>query len=363
MKFPKPLPHIAQTTPYKKSAPISAIAKKAGIQLEDVIYLASNENPTRPSQSVLDAILQIKNLNRYPDTTKLSNAIARHHDVDTDQVILGNGSNDVLDLIARTFLDNGAEAISSQYGFAIYQLLTQLTGATNIITLANNFGHDLTAMSEAITSCTKVIWIANPNNPTGTFLPWRQIKDFLDSVPSTVIVVVDQAYYEYLDEEHTMSAKDWIAQYPNLVITRTFSKAYGLAGLRVGYGLGNPEIIELLNRVRQPFNVNSIAITATVAALKDQAFIRRVAIDDQAGRAQLAAAFRKMDLAFIPSSANFLLVEFADAKYANQTLQNAGILVRPVAEYNLPNHLRISIGSEEENQKLISTLQQLLDTR
>lgn len=361
MEFPKPIQHIAQTTPYKKSAPIADIGKRAGMSMDDVVYLASNENPTPPSRAVLKAILDSQKLNRYPDTGLLYNAIAQHNDVSTDQVVLGNGSNDILDLIARAFLYDGTEAISSQYGFAIYRLLTQLTGAKNVVTPARNFGHDLMAMSKAVNAQTKVIWIANPNNPTGTFLSWKQIKHFLDSVPSTVVVVLDQAYYEYLDDANTMDAQEWIQQYPNLIITRTFSKAYGLAGLRVGYGLSNPTTIELLNRVRQPFNVNSVAITGATAALYDQAFIRQVATDNRAGRAQLKAALQKMKLSFVPSFANFLLVEFSDTERANQYLQHAGVLVRPVTEYGLPNHLRITIGTTKENQKLLNTLQMFLN--
>lgn len=361
MKIPVPQSFVAEASPYKKSVPLSQIARQAGIELAEVACLASNENPNNPSPLAIKAIANMQVYNRYPDGTELIEAIAKYHAVMPENVILGNGSNDVLDLIARTYLGTGSHAVASQYGFAIYQLLTQLTGAKNIVVPANNFGHDLTAMARAITQQTKVIWIANPNNPTGTFVPWHKVKYFLNNVPSSVIVVLDQAYYEYLDEANTMPTTDWLTEHPNLVITRTFSKAYGLASLRIGYGLAGTQIIDLLNRVRQPFNVNSVAIAAALAALKDQEFVAQTAAQNMADKADLEADLSSLGVNFVPSFGNFVLAEFADANATNEGLQQAGVLVRPVKEYGLPNHLRITVGTPLQNKKLIGTLKKFLE--
>ncbi len=360
MKLPEPLSHIDQIAPYKKSDPIATIAKQAGIKLEEVTYIASNENPSTPSHHVTTAIAQLHTLNRYPDGSDLVAAIAKYHNLQPEHVVLGNGSNDVLDLIARTYLGPDCQAISSQYGFAIYRLLTQIAGAENCIVPAHNYGHDLTAMTKAVTNKTKVIWIANPNNPTGTFADWKAVQSLLDTVPPSVLVVLDQAYYEYLDKQDTAPTVEWLDTYPNLIITRTFSKAYGLPGLRIGYGLASPAIVALLNRVRQPFNVNAVAIVAAVAALQDNAFVTTTAQQNLQERSMLESSLQALNINYVPSFGNFVLAEFADAEMANTALQNAGILVRPVKEYGLPNHLRISIGNPSENKKLLQVLSNFL---
>ena len=356
MKLPAPQSQIVHANPYKKSAPLAAVAKQQGISLQDVACLASNENPFGMSPNVLAILANQHNLNRYPDGSDFIESIAQHHAISIDNVILGNGSNDVLDMIARVFLGDETEAISSQYGFAIYRLLTQLVGATNIVAYANEYGHDLTAMTKAITNKTRVIWIANPNNPTGTFAPWDEVKKFLQTVPSDVVVVLDQAYNEYLEDSQRTNTTSWLRDFPNLIITYTFSKAYGLAGLRVGYGLASPEIIELLNRVRQPFNVNAVAIEAAQAALADQAFVLQTAQQNQTGKAQLESGLTSLGIPYIPSFGNFVTTEFNDADKANETLQKAGILIRPLKEYGLPNHLRISIGTKTEIARVLKAL-------
>ena len=360
MRLPEPRPQILGASPYKKSVSLALLAEQHGIAAQDIACLASNENSFGASPTVKAAIAKIDSVNRYPDGAELIDAIAQHHTVSSDQVILGNGSNDVLDMVARVFLSEHTEAISSQYGFAIYRLLTQLVGAKNVVSPALEYGHDLTAMAQAVTSNTRVIWIANPNNPTGTFVSWQDVKDFLKAVPTDVVVVLDQAYNHYLDESLRVDTTSWLNEFPNLIITYTFSKAYGLAGLRVGYGLANPSIIELLNRVRQPFNVNSVAIAAAIAALNDQAFIAQTVKHNQAGKAQLEAGFAKLKIPYIPSFGNFVTAEFKNANTTNKTLEAAGILVRPLKEYGLPNHLRISIGTADENTRVLEALRPLL---
>ena len=350
------LPNITALKPYQPGKPIEELERELG--LSNIIKLTSNENPLGPSKSALNAIVQAsKELTRYPDGNgfSLKAALAKHVQLTSDQITLGNGSNDVLELLARTFVSSNDEVIFSQYAFAVYPLVTQAIGAKAVIAPASDFGHDLDAMTTLISEKTKLIFIANPNNPTGTALAPKQVETFLKQVPESVIVVLDEAYVEYTTQQFNTVA--WLAGYPNLVITRTFSKAYGLAALRVGYSLSSPEIADCLNRIRQPFNVNSLALAAAVAALADKDYIEQSRQLNEAGLKQFVTGFEQLGLTYILSKGNFITVDVkrnADTIY--QSLLQQGVIVRPIANYGLPQHLRISVGLGEENQRCLDAL-------
>jgi histidinol-phosphate aminotransferase len=350
------LPNITALKPYQPGKPIEELERELG--LSNIIKLTSNENPLGPSKSALNAIVQAsKELTRYPDGNgfSLKAALAKHVQLTSDQITLGNGSNDVLELLARTFVSSNDEVVFSQYAFAVYPLVTQAIGAKAVIAPASDFGHDLDAMTTLISEKTKLIFIANPNNPTGTALAPKQVETFLKQVPESVIVVLDEAYVEYTTQQFNTVA--WLAGYPNLVITRTFSKAYGLAALRVGYSLSSPEIADCLNRIRQPFNVNSLALVAAVAALADKDYVEQSRQLNEAGLKQYVTGFEQLGLTYIPSKGNFITVDVkrnADSIY--QSLLQQGVIVRPIANYGLPQHLRISVGLGEENQRCLDAL-------
>lgn len=355
--------HIRAISPYQPGKPISELARELGLDEAGIIKLASNENPLGMSEMARTAAeAAVADLARYPDGNgfALKAALSRRFSVAPEQVVLGNGSNDVLDLVARALLGAGREAVYSQYAFAVYPLATQAVGATGVKVAARDYGHDLEAMLAAITPATRVVFIANPNNPTGTFLPGPELLAFIAKVPADVLVVLDEAYTEYLDDARRYDSIAWLARFPNLLISRTFSKAYGLAGLRVGYGLGHPMVIDLLNRVRQPFNVSSIALAAAVAALGDEAFLRRSAELNRAGMAQIVAASADLGLETIPSSGNFVTIRVGDAARVNQRLLEQGVIVRPIGGYGLPEWLRVSIGLESENARFIDALRSAL---
>ncbi|MFO6425029.1 histidinol-phosphate transaminase [Motilimonas sp. KMU-193] len=347
--------------PYQAGKPVSELERELGIT--NIVKLASNENPLGPSAEVTACIAaEFAELTRYPDANgfNLKQALANKYSVNANQITLGNGSNDVLEILARTFVSAHHEVIFSQYAFVVYPLVTQSIGAKGIAVPAKDWGHDLDAMANAITENTKMIFIANPNNPTGTCLSSQAILDFLAKVPEQVIVVLDEAYYEYADEQADSVA--WIKQYPNLVITRTFSKAYGLAALRVGYAISNDVIADLLNRVRQPFNCNSLALAAACAALKDSEYLAKsVALNNQ-GMADFEQFFSQYDLPYIPSKGNFITFDTGrDAMPIFQALLQLGVIVRPIGGYGMPNHLRVSIGTEQENQTFKTALIQVLE--
>lgn len=351
--------HIRAISPYQPGKPISELAREVGIAEDSIVKLASNENPLGMSPAAKEAISRaLAELPRYPDGNgfALKAALSAETGVPASGIVLGNGSNDVLDLVARALLSPQSEAIFSQYAFAVYPLATMATGARPVAVQARDFGHDLDAMVTAITKRTRVIFIANPNNPTGTFLPGEAVAAFLAKVPQDVLVVLDEAYTEYLAESDRYDSIAWLTQYPNLLVSRTFSKAYGLAGLRVGYGLGSAEVIDLLNRVRQPFNVNSLAQAAATAALGDHAFLERSASLNHCGMAQLTTAFAALGLTWIPSRGNFVTVNVGDAAAINQRLLEQGVIVRPIAGYGMPEWLRVSVGLPEENTRLIEAL-------
>ncbi len=357
------LDYVKAIAPYQPGKPISELARELELDEANIVKLASNENPLGISPLAKQAIEKCLNdLALYPDGNgfALKQAIAQKLSVGMDQIVLGNGSNDVLDLVARAYLAQGADSVYSQHAFAVYPLAVQACGARGIEVPAVNFGHDLAAMRAAITPATRVVWVANPNNPTGTLLPAAELHAFIASVPQDVVVVLDEAYGEYLTDAQRADSVAWLQEFPNLVITRTFSKAYGLAGLRVGYALAQAEVAGMLNRVREPFNVNSLAQAAAVAALSDTDFIRQSAELNRAGMAQLEAGFKQLGLDYIPSFGNFICVRIGNATAMYRRLLELGVIVRPVGNYGMPEYLRVSIGTEKENSIFLTALQKAL---
>ena len=355
------LPYVRAISPYQPGKPITELAREMGIQVDKILKLASNENPLGMSPKAKKAVAAaISGIERYPDQFDLIKAVAGRCGVAQNQVVLGNGSNDVLDLIARVFLAPGRSAVFAQHAFAVYPLATLSTGAELIVTPARNYGHDLNAMRAAIRPDTRIVWIANPNNPTGNFLPYPEVRAFLEAVPPDVVVVLDEAYNEYLPPAERVDTAAWIADFPNLVVTRTFSKIFGLAGLRVGYALASAEIADLMNRVRQPFNVNNLAIAAAIAALDDHLFVAESYELNRRGMEQLVAGLKRLGLEHIPSHGNFVTFKAGDGAAVNQKLLKQGVIVRPIGGYGLPEWLRVTIGTEPENGRFLEALEKAL---
>lgn len=357
------LDYVRAIAPYQAGKPIEELAREHGLAPESIVKLASNENPLGMPASARAAMLQaMGELGRYPDANgfDLKAALSARYGVPQDWITLGNGSNDILELAAAALLAPGRSCIYAQHSFAVYALATQARGARAIVVPAKDFGHDLEAMLAAITPDTRLMYVANPNNPTGTFIDARTMEGFLARVPADVVVVLDEAYNEYLPPEDRFDSTAWVRRFPNLLVSRTFSKAFGLAGLRVGYGLAQPALTDLLNRVRHPFNVNTMALTAAVAALADTEFLAKSYALNRAGMQTLEQAFGALGLPFVPSRGNFILVKVGPAARVYQELLKRGVIVRPVANYGLPEWLRVSIGLPEENAKLLAALPEAL---
>mgnify|MGYP001615077513 CR=1 FL=1 len=359
--------YVRAIAPYQPGKPIGELAREFGLDERAIVKLASNENPRGLSPKALEAIKgALPELGRYPDGFELTQALSEHLGVPAGQIVLGNGSNDVLELAGMAFLAPGCSAVYSQHAFAVYPLATQARGAQSIVTPAKDFGHDLEAMLAAIRPDTHVVFIANPNNPTGTMLAAAELESFLHRAPKNVIIVVDEAYNEYLDPALRCPSIEWIARFPNLIVTRTFSKVYGLAGLRVGYAVCRPEIAALLNRVRQPFNVNNLALVGAVAALTDHDFLRESYELNLSGMRQLQEGCKRLGIAWIPSYANFITVEISRVNNQSragavfQKLLRAGVIVRPLANYAMPDHLRVTIGLPGENARFLEALEAVL---
>ncbi|HRP76366.1 MAG TPA: histidinol-phosphate transaminase [Rhodocyclaceae bacterium] len=355
--------YIRAISPYQPGKPIGELAREMGLAEATIVKLASNENPLGMSARAREAAIKsLADIERYPDGNgfELKAALGRKFGVGHERIVLGNGSNDVLELAARAFLAPGRCAVFAQHAFAVYPLATNAVGARCIEVPARDFGHDLEAMGKAITPDTKVVFIANPNNPTGTFVPGDEVRAFLESVPSEVLVVLDEAYTEYLLPEQGYDSIAWLDRFPNLLVSRTFSKAYGLAGLRVGYGIGHPDVIDLMNRVRQPFNVSSVALAAATAALDDTEFLARSAEVNRRGMEQITAALARLGLEWIPSAGNFVTFKVAEAAKVNLALLRQGVIVRPIAGYGMPEWLRVSIGLPEENARFVMALEDAL---
>ncbi len=355
-------PGIAGLQPYLPGKPISELERELGIT--GSIKLASNENPLGPGRLARAAVeAALGELGRYPDGGgfELRAALARKHGVGPEAITLGNGSNDVLDLIARTFLQPGIESVFSEHAFAVYPIATQAVGATARVAPALDYGHDLDALADLVNSQTRVLWVANPNNPTGTWLPADRLYAFLADLPLTCVAVVDEAYTDYVEEPDFPDASRWVGEFPNLIVTRTFAKVHGLAALRVGYGISDPRVADLLNRVRQPFNVNSLAQAAALAALDDAEHVAASVALNRSGMAQLRAGCEALGLGFIPSVGNFLTIDLGrPAAAIYQGLLREGCITRPVANYGLPNHLRVTIGLAEENARFLGALGRVL---
>jgi histidinol-phosphate aminotransferase len=359
--------YVRAIAPYQGGKPISEVAREFGLDEAKIIKLASNENPLGMPESAKQAMQKaVADLGRYPDSNgfDLKAAVTAKYGVPPEWVTLGNGSNDILELAAHAFVQPQQSVIYAQYSFAVYPLATQAVGARAIEVPAKNFGHDLVAMAKAINADTRLIFIANPNNPTGTYLPAKEIEAFLKGVPQHVVVVLDEAYNEYLPAELQYDSIAWVKQYPNLLVSRTLSKAYGLAGLRIGLGIAQPGLTDLLNRIRQPFNVNSLAQAAAIAALNDREFLQKSAKVNSDGYRQLTQAFDAMDLEYVPSYGNFVLFRVGKDDGAgarvNIALLKQGVIVRPVGNYGLPQWLRVSIGLPEENAAFIEALKKAL---
>jgi histidinol-phosphate aminotransferase len=352
--------YVRSIAPYQPGKPISELARELGLDEAGIVKLASNENPLGigpRTRAAIDAALP--EIARYPDGNgfALKLALSERYGVDMSAIVLGNGSNDVLELVALAFLGPGRAAVMSQHAFAVYPLATQARGARSIVVPAKNYGHDLEMMARAIDEETYVVWVANPNNPTGTLARPDEVEAFLRKVPERVLVVIDEAYNEYLKPDLRADPAKWLKRHPNLVVVRTFSKAYGLAGLRVGYGFAHPSVADVMNRVRQPFNVNSLALAAAAAALDDMEFVARSYALNLQGMAQLEEGARRLGLRFIPSYGNFLTIQVGKAPEIYKRLLRRSVIVRPVGGgYGLPEHLRVTIGTQAENEKFLAAL-------
>ncbi|MET0532943.1 MAG: histidinol-phosphate transaminase [Steroidobacter sp.] len=361
-------PPVRGIAPYLPGKPLEELEREYGIS--NSIKLASNENPLGPGPKALAAMQRaVQEIGLYPDGGgfALKQALAKKYSCAMECITLGNGSNDVLVLLAEAFLTPQTEAVYSQYAFAVYPIAVQATGATARVAQANPadhampLGHDLDAMMKLVNERTRLVFIANPNNPTGTWLSAEALREFIASVPSQTLVVVDEAYIEYVTDPAFPNASRWLQEFSNLVVVRTFSKAYGLAGLRVGYALSHPTVAGMLNRVRQPFNVNLVALAAAAAALDDSEHLQKTLNTNRTGLAQLRAGFDALAIKHLPSAGNFVLIDCGrPAGGVYEAMLKQGVIVRPVGNYQLPNHLRITIGTQAQNQRMLNALKQAL---
>lgn len=356
-------PGVQKLSPYQPGKPVEELERELGIQ--NIVKLASNENPLGASPQALKAAAEsLQEVHRYPDGSgfHLKKALAERLSVSDQQVTLGNGSNDVLEFIARVFLREGNNSVFSEHAFAVYPLATLAAGATPKIVPAKDYGADLEAMLAAIDEDTRIVFLANPNNPTGTWVEKQELEHFIARVPENVVVVLDEAYYEYVAAEDFTNGISLLKRFSNLVVTRTFSKAYGLAGLRVGYAVSSETLADLMNRVRQPFNVSIPAMAAAVAALDDEAWLQQGIALNKAGYQQLSAACDDLSLPYIPSKGNFISVELPrSGAELYPLLLKEGVIVRPVDAYGMPQFLRVSIGNEQENERFIQAIQKVLN--
>lgn len=355
-------PGIKELQPYQAGKPVEELQRELGIS--NIVKLASNENPLGPSQKVVDALQSVMpELARYPDGSAyiLKEKLSTFLGVNTNTLTIGNGSNDVLELLARVYLRPGTQAIISQHSFVVYPLVTKALGADLTVIPALNYGQDLDATLAAVSDKTRMIFIANPNNPTGTWLNKTDMTAFLNKVREDIIVVLDEAYFDYVEEPEYPDGIELQRQFPNVVVTRTFSKAYGLAALRVGYCVSHPEIADLLNRVRQPFNVNAMSLAAAVVALDDREHVRTAIDLNRDGMKFVTNACDKMGLSYIPSVGNFLAIDFGrNAMPIYDALLREGVIARPIGVYEMPNHLRVTIGLASENERFIESLSKVL---
>ncbi|MFT7685857.1 MAG: histidinol-phosphate aminotransferase [Candidatus Azotimanducaceae bacterium] len=353
---------IKELQPYQAGKPVDELQRELGIS--DIVKLASNENPFGPSEKVVAALTTVMpELSRYPDGSaySLKKKLASFLDVDTNMLTIGNGSNDVLELLARVYLRPGMEAIVSQHSFVVYPLAIKSLGADLRVIPAKNYAQDLEATLSAVTENTRMIFIANPNNPTGTWIGRVELTSFMERLRGDIIVVLDEAYFEYVQEAEYPDGIAMHKQFSNIVVTRTFSKSYGLASLRVGYSVSHADVADLLNRVRQPFNVNAMSLAAAIVAIDDQEHVKAAIDNNNQGMSYLTEACDKLGLTYIPSVGNFLTIDFArDAMPIYEALLREGVIVRPIGVYEMPNHLRVTIGLPSENERFVNSLVKVL---
>ncbi len=362
--MPPPVnPALAELPVYQPGRPIEEVARELGLPVEDILKLASNENPLGPSPGALRAIQEaLPRVNLYPDGNAfyLKQKLAAHLGVQPANLLLGNGSNELIELIGHAYMAPGVDVVVSEFCFAVYPLVTRLFGANLIVVPAKRYGHDLGAMLRAITPRTRVVFVANPNNPTGTVVSPAELEQFVDALPRQILLVLDEAYIEFLDSPPNLLARVRAGTQPNLILLRTFSKIYGLAGLRLGYGIGAPELIVLLDKARQPFNVNALAQVAATAALDDTEHVRRTRENNAQGVRFFEAAFARMGLEFIPSAANFILVRVGEGRRVFERMQRQGVIVRAMDSYGLGEWIRITVGTPAQNQRCVQVLAQAL---
>ena len=348
---------------YQPGRPIEEVARELGLPAEAIIKVASNENPFGPSPLAVAAMQKaLAGVNLYPDGNAyyLKQKLAAKLGVEPANLILGNGSNEIIEFAGHALLAPGAHVVVSQYCFAVYPIVTALFGANLITVPAKNCGHDLPAMLRAITPRTRIVFVANPNNPTGTLVFREEVIRFVNEVPDDVLLVMDEAYIDFLEDPLDLVSLVRRGARPNLILMRTFSKIYGLAGLRIGYGIGNPEFVAALEKIRQPFNINQLAQVAALAALDDVEHVRKTRANNFAGLEFFKRAFRELKLEYVPSSANFILVRVGDGQRIFEAMQKQGVIVRPMAGYQLPDWVRISIGTPPENERCLETLKKAL---
>jgi histidinol-phosphate aminotransferase len=356
-------PALKNLPVYQPGRPIEEVARELGLPTGEIIKLASNENPLGPSPLALAAVEKMLKLTHlYPDGNGfyLKQKLAQKLGAEPQNLILGNGSNDIIEFVGHALLDAESEVVVSQYCFLVYPIVTQLFGAKLVTVPAKNFGHDLRTMVRAITPKTKIVFVANPNNPTGTQAEREQIVELINSTPANILLVMDEAYIEFVDDRTDLLPLIRRGDFPNLILMRTFSKIYGLAGFRIGYGIGHPDLIAALEKVRQPFNTNALAQAAALAALDDVEHIQRTRSNNSAGLRFFERAFRELKLEFVPSVTNFILVKVGDGQRAFGELQKRGVIVRPMAAYQLPEWIRISIGTPAENARCMAALSEVL---
>ncbi|MCX7945742.1 MAG: histidinol-phosphate transaminase [Hydrogenophilus sp.] len=354
---------VLSLSPYQPGKPIEELARERGFRPDEIVKLASNENALGMSPRAMAAVgAMLREGARYPDGSgyALKKALAQRLGVEPEWIVLGNGSNEVIELIARLFLRPGTSAVFSQYAFAVYPIVTQALGARAIVVPARCFGHDLTAMAEAVEQDTRVVFVANPNNPTGTFVSRVEFQTFLTRVPEEVVVLLDEAYFEYIPPEERLPSVEWVKRYPNLVVTRTFSKAYGLAALRVGYAVLHPVLASAYDRLREPFNVNGFALAAAEAALDDHRFVAESVHFTRIERERLVKAFETLGLESLPSYGNFVTVRVGEAARIYEGLLDRGVIVRPLAPYGMEEWLRVTVGVFEENERFLTALRSVL---
>ncbi|MGA9780242.1 MAG: histidinol-phosphate transaminase [Limisphaerales bacterium] len=364
MPTPLPLnPSLKNLPVYQPGRPIEEVARELGLPAENIIKVASNENPFGPSPLAVAAMKKaLAGVNLYPDGNAfyLKQKLAAKLGVEPANLIFGNGSNEIIEFAGHALLAPGADVVVSQYCFAVYPIVTALFGANLITVPAKNYGHDMSAMLRAITPRTRIVFVANPNNPTGTLAPREEVIKFVNDVPDDVLLVMDEAYLDFLDDPLDLVSLVRLGARPNLILMRTFSKIYGLAGLRIGYGIGNSEFVAALEKIRQPFNINLLAQVAALAALDDVEHVRKTRANNFAGLDFFKRAFRDLKLECIPSFANFILVRVGDGQRVFEAMQKQGVIVRPMGGYQLPEWIRISIGTPQENERCLVALKKAL---